>query len=59
MLFVTLVPCLILLALTFRISLAIRHSIIRRKSLCPPPKEILINGDSISLRNKTGELGTK
>ncbi|MFH4981780.1 hypothetical protein AB6A40_008489 [Gnathostoma spinigerum] len=35
MLFVTLVPCLVLLVLTLIISIALRSAIIRRESLCP------------------------
>uniref|UniRef100_A0A914BUA0 G-protein coupled receptors family 1 profile domain-containing protein n=1 Tax=Acrobeloides nanus TaxID=290746 RepID=A0A914BUA0_9BILA len=40
MLFVTLVPCLILLGLTLRISLALRTAIVKRKELCPPEKDL-------------------
>uniref|UniRef100_A0AC34G7N6 G-protein coupled receptors family 1 profile domain-containing protein n=1 Tax=Panagrolaimus sp. ES5 TaxID=591445 RepID=A0AC34G7N6_9BILA len=40
MLFVTLVPCLLLFALTLRISIALRQAIVRRKALCAPTSEL-------------------
>ncbi|CAI4233085.1 unnamed protein product [Auanema sp. JU1783] len=40
MLFVTLCPCLLLFALTLRISLALRTAIAKRKSLCAPNAEV-------------------
>lgn len=39
MLFVTLAPCLLLFALTLRISVALRRAIVRRRALCVPKKE--------------------
>uniref|UniRef100_A0A8R1HU03 G_PROTEIN_RECEP_F1_2 domain-containing protein n=1 Tax=Caenorhabditis japonica TaxID=281687 RepID=A0A8R1HU03_CAEJA len=39
MIFVTLLPCLILFALTLRISIALRSAIAKRKSLCAPNSE--------------------
>uniref|UniRef100_A0A915C2H6 G-protein coupled receptors family 1 profile domain-containing protein n=1 Tax=Parascaris univalens TaxID=6257 RepID=A0A915C2H6_PARUN len=40
MLFVTLVPCLLLFALTLTISLALRRAILKRRSLCAPNAEL-------------------
>ena len=40
MVFVTLVPCLLLFALTLRISIALRQAIVRRKALCAPTSEL-------------------
>uniref|UniRef100_A0A915CZ38 G-protein coupled receptors family 1 profile domain-containing protein n=1 Tax=Ditylenchus dipsaci TaxID=166011 RepID=A0A915CZ38_9BILA len=40
MLFVTLAPCLLLFALTLRISLALRQSIVKRRALCAPSSEL-------------------
>ncbi|CAI2357712.1 unnamed protein product [Caenorhabditis sp. 36 PRJEB53466] len=40
MMFVTLLPCLILFALTLRISIALRSAIAKRKSLCAPNSDI-------------------
>ncbi|KAH7727918.1 Protein FRPR-7 [Aphelenchoides avenae] len=40
MAFVTLLPCLLLLALTTRISLALRKAIVQRKRLCQPNLEV-------------------
>ncbi|PIC16085.1 hypothetical protein B9Z55_022816 [Caenorhabditis nigoni] len=40
MVFVTLLPCLILFALTLRISIALRSAIAKRKSLCAPNSDI-------------------
>ncbi|CCD64788.1 G-protein coupled receptors family 1 profile domain-containing protein [Caenorhabditis elegans] len=40
MVFVTLLPCLILFALTLRITIALRSAIAKRKSLCAPNSDI-------------------
>uniref|UniRef100_A0A0N4ZYB4 G_PROTEIN_RECEP_F1_2 domain-containing protein n=1 Tax=Parastrongyloides trichosuri TaxID=131310 RepID=A0A0N4ZYB4_PARTI len=40
LLFVSLVPCFILFVLTMKISIAIRHAILRRKKLCPDMAEM-------------------
>uniref|UniRef100_A0A7E4UTE8 G_PROTEIN_RECEP_F1_2 domain-containing protein n=1 Tax=Panagrellus redivivus TaxID=6233 RepID=A0A7E4UTE8_PANRE len=39
-LFVTFVPCLLLFALTLRISIALRRAITRRKALCAPTSDL-------------------
>ncbi|VDM28339.1 unnamed protein product [Toxocara canis] len=40
MLFVTLVPCLLLFALTLTISMALRRAILKRKTLCAPNADL-------------------
>lgn len=52
MIFVTLCPCLLLFGLTFRISIALRSAIAKRKTLCAPNAEI-------DLRNKKYQSSRK
>lgn len=57
MLFVTLAPCLLLFALTLRISIALRQAIIKRKTLCIPKKEkeCLQNGGKKEKKEKDSD----